>query len=278
MHKMLSHLGRRQQARRLLLTGAGVLLALTSNPARVRAAGEPPTPSAPDLSQIRKQIVVRAADGSPVPGIVVQLSPATPDLGGPAAGGPGRQATTDAQGSVIFAGLGPWIWYATLAGAYQAHELQPAVDQGRPPYGFNPAGGGFPVRVEAAEDPESVATPVMIAGVPQPEVQTTGFVLLPVDQGARLAPTYDQVLPPAAPQPLFPIDATTPPTAPPSPVISPLAVPSETGESVADNGTGELVAAVIGLAIVAYCASLRFQQRRVVRQRARLDVTAKDQQ
>lgn len=174
------------------------LLGLSVSPLRVALATVQFTPQA-DLTSIQKQIVLRTLDGKPVSGITVQLTPADPGLGGPEVGSGSMQGITDEQGTVVFTGLGPWVWMASFSGVYEGRALQPRPEQGKSLHGRTRAGGGFPVIVQQQEE-DAPATPVVVSGTPQPEVQPSLFVLFPV--GDLWVPSLDLSLPGEQPQPL----------------------------------------------------------------------------
>ena len=143
-------------------------------PAALLAAGPPPTPAlARALPAVQKAVQLRLLDGTPVTGVVVQLT---------ATNAPSHHATTDTTGGVVFADLGLGLWTVTFTGTVQGRPIQPAAAQGLPPYGTNNNGGGFLVQVEVqAED--AAPTPVLHAGVAQPEIQMSRFVLLSTPAG-----------------------------------------------------------------------------------------------
>lgn len=225
---------------------AGVLVGVSLFPAPA------PTPPVPDLSYTRLQIMLRADTAAPVPGILVQLVPASPDLGGAPAGTPALQAVTDAAGTATFAGLGRWIWMARFAGQYAGRALAPLAEQGRPPYGTTRAGGGFPVLVQAQEEDEA-PTPVVIAGQVQPEIQHARFVLLA--GAAGWVPTLD----------LATDDRLVRPLAAPTPVasalVAPLAAPPRSPLPIlALAGLGLLGAGGLGLGVLYLAARRRARQ------------------
>lgn len=170
----------------LLLTAAGTRVATAA----------PPTP---DLSQTRLHIVLRTAGGQPVPGIAVEIVPAAADLGGLEGGSTLPPMLTAADGGVIVTGLGRWIWMVRFRGQFQGQPLQSVALQGQAPWGRTRAGGGFPLQVQAQEE-DSAPTPVVVAGTPQPDTQTTSFVLLP--SNGTWAVTLDLGDPLGTPQPL----------------------------------------------------------------------------
>ncbi|MDQ2805723.1 MAG: hypothetical protein M3Z04_02190 [Chloroflexota bacterium] len=146
----------------------GLLLAALLSGAGPRpAAAAPLTPLPP-----QKAIVLRQLDGSPVVGVTVQL--VDPNSAP-------RQAVTDSGGGVVFRDL-TGFWTVLFSGTVQGHPIQPPADQGLPPYGTNTSGGGFLVQVEE-QDEGAAATPVVVAGLVQPEVQVSRFVLLLTPSG-----------------------------------------------------------------------------------------------
>lgn len=227
------------------LIPAGLLLAALAGPRLVGATPTPPPAPPPvDLNRITMQIVIRTTAGQPVPGLGVQLAPAPADQGGPPAGTPAQTATTDSAGAARFVGLGAWIWRATLTGSYQGRPLQAVADQGRPPQGTNPAGGGFLLLVQAQDESDP---PTRTAGDPTPDTSTpglesTGLVLLPM--GAEWQPALDLADGAHPPQPLPAVltpaadDTPTPGpgpsrtgTAAPGPaLVNPYALPPAGGE------------------------------------------------
>src|SRR4051794_24572399 len=100
---------RRYRALIYWTAGGGLLLGLLTGRACAADVAGPVPVSTPDLLQVRKEIVVRLADGTPAAGIAVRLAPTPPEAGGPPGGAPAQIATTDAQGTATFQGLGGWI-------------------------------------------------------------------------------------------------------------------------------------------------------------------------
>jgi len=186
-----------------LLLG-GLLLTVAS--ARVATAAPPP----PDLSRTQLHVLLRTAAGTPVPGITVEIVPAAADLGGLSGGSALPPALTDAGGGITVVGLGRWIWRARFRGQFQGQALQPIAAQGQAPWGRTRDGGGFPVQVQAQEE-DAAPTPVVIAGTPQPDTQSVGFVLIP--SNGTWAVTGDLGDPLGPPQPLAE-DTTHPPLHP----------------------------------------------------------------
>jgi len=182
---------------RLLL--AGLIAGTLVRPVAAAGTGAPAALPTPDLARVQKQIVVRLANGTAVPGLAVQLAPAALDMGGPPTGTSAQTAPTDHAGSVTFTGLGRWIWMLTVQGRFQGRALQAGAEQGRAPYGRTRGGGGFPVQVEVQEE-AAAPTPVFVAGTPRPQVETSVFVLLPI--GDRWAPALDLTLPGETPRPV----------------------------------------------------------------------------
>lgn len=171
---------------------------------RIHAANEPiSTQPLQDLEDVQKRIVVRTLEGEPVPGIEVQLTPAGPELGGPPAAMLGQSATTDAQGSVLFSGLGEWVWMVSFRGTFRGSAIQPKAEQSLSPYGRTRNGGGFPILVQRQEEDEAAA-PLVENGISLPEVQQSNFVLIPLQEGShqQWAPTIDLALLSERPQPL----------------------------------------------------------------------------
>jgi hypothetical protein len=184
-----------------LLLGVGVLSLSTAQ------AETPPTPTGSDdyLSTVRKQIVLRTVDGDPVAGVTVQLTPAEPRLGGIGERAQPKRAVTDPHGTATFTGLSRWVWMASFGGAFRGRAIQPLQEQGRAPYGRTRAGGGFPVVVQLQEE-DAAATPVVVQGISQPEIQPSMFVLVPVQE--RWVPALDLSLPGEHPQPLAMLSGT----------------------------------------------------------------------
>lgn len=183
------------------LTACALFLAVGVLPVGIVLAQTPPTPgwSGGDLSAVRKQIILRTLGGKAVPGITIRLAPAAPTLGGPDGGAQPMSAVTDGQGQAIFTGLGYWVWMVWFNGTWEGKPVQPAQEQGRAPYGRTRAGGGFAVMVQRQEE-DTAATPVVVQGTPQPEMQPSLFVLVPVED--EWVPSLDLALPGEHPQPL----------------------------------------------------------------------------
>ena len=73
---------------------------------------------------------------------------------------PDQQGTTGADGQVLFRNLGHWVWYATFHGTFANRALQEPGAQGKPPWGTNPQGNGFPLVVDPQlENEANIATP-----------------------------------------------------------------------------------------------------------------------
>jgi hypothetical protein len=145
----------------------------------------------------RLEILVRTADGAPVPSVQVMLRPASYDLGGPATPVPTQQATTDTTGRASFADLDHWVWYATFAGSVAGQPLQAQSEQGQPPWGTNPAGNGFPLVVDPQLENASNLSPITST---EQLLVTYPFVL--VRTGSTWAPALDLMSDTASPLPL----------------------------------------------------------------------------
>lgn len=156
----MTHYLRHQHAISVQLLAAVSSLALLI--AAVTTAHAEPTPLlAP--TDLPIQIVVHTGDGVPIPGIVVTLHPASADLGGPPTPVPDQQGTTGADGQVLFRKLGYWVWYATFHGTFANRAIQEPGAQGKPPYGTNPQGNGFPLVVDPQlENEANIATPATL--------------------------------------------------------------------------------------------------------------------
>ncbi len=171
-----------------------LLMYVSASSTRYALAEGMPTLTASEdaLSHVQKQIVLRTEQGDPVPGISVQLALAEPTLGGPPAGPQTKTVTTDLQGRALFTSLGQQIWMVSFTGIFRGKTLQSTAEQGRAPYGHTRGGGGFPVMVQRQEE-DTAATPLVVQGTPQPEVQPSLFVLMPVQD--RWTPALDLALP-----------------------------------------------------------------------------------
>lgn len=161
---------------------AGVLLGLG-----LANLGGPVSHAQPALPPPPVTVLVRTADGAPVAGVQLILQPAPADQSGPPTILPARQATTDAQGRASFPPISPWVWMLTLHGTVAGRPLEDPASQGTPPWGTNPAGGGFPIladpTLEADEgiptpDPTAASAPVLVP-------------LLLVDRGDLWIPALD---------------------------------------------------------------------------------------
>ena len=135
----------------------GLLLALLRPPV-IQAQTEPPAPSI--------MVLVRTLAGAPVAGVQLTLRPADPDLGGPPMAPGLRQATTDAQGQSTFPPLNGWIWYLTLHGTVAGRPIEDPASQGKPPWGTNPAGGGFPIVADPPLENQSCSWTARTCGSP----------------------------------------------------------------------------------------------------------------
>jgi hypothetical protein len=179
----------------------GFAFALTSSPVGATAPTPPAVPTA--LAAVQLQLMMRTADGAPVPGIHVELVPAAPDAGGPPAGTSAKAAITNATGMVVFAELQGAIWWASFHGIYRGQPLAAVAAQGQPPYGTT-HGGGFVVQAALQEENDA---PAPVVGQPAPAVETLAFVLLPT--GAGWTPALDLAAPGSLPQPLGTVAAAT---------------------------------------------------------------------
>lgn len=158
-----------------------------------------PITSVDRLLTAQKQIVLRTEAGEPVQDVTVLLAPADSTAGGPEQGSSAKSATTGADGTATFTGLGQWIWMVSFSGTFRGKAIQAATEQGRASYGRTRSGGGFPVMVERQEE-DTPATPVVVQGTPQPDVQPSLFVLL--QDGDNWVPAIDLALSGEHPQPL----------------------------------------------------------------------------
>lgn len=238
-----------------------LMYASASSPQPVLAEGLPtPTPSGESVpTTVQKQIVLRTEQGERVPGIDVQLAPADPTLGGPNARAQIMTTTTDLQGIAKFTGLGQWLWMVSFTGTFRGKALQPASEQGRAPYGRTRAGGGFPVMVQRQEEDTS-ATPLVIQGVQQPEVQPSLFVLVPVQD--HWAPSLDLALPEEHPISISGAVGAPSPSSSTTPVVNIAAaastggraqgvVPATDGESGLDSLVRWFYILPLGVALIA---------------------------
>ena len=172
----------------------GFAFVLTGSPVGAADASPPTVPTV--LAAVQLQLVLRTAEGTPVPGIRVELVPAAPDAGGPPAGTSAKAAITNATGMVVFAELQGAVWWARFHGTYREQPLVMYATQGQPPYGTTP-GGGFVVQTVLQEENSA---PAPVIGQPAPAVETFAFVLLPT--GAGWTPALDLAAPGSPPQPL----------------------------------------------------------------------------
>ncbi len=204
----------------------GLLIGLGMLP--LAAYADPPTPTLAPLNNVQLRVLLRTPTGQPVPGIVVDLTPAAPELGGPPADTPAQTGQTDATGAVLFAGVQGAIWRVTFMGHYAGQALQPVANQGQPPYGTT-HGGGFVVQTSLHEENDAPAPVVEVAA---PPVETLSFILLSV--GGSWMPAIDLAPPTDPPQPLsqlaqaparvtFYVPVPQPPAGDPSPSAPPLA-------------------------------------------------------
>jgi len=162
------------------IVGAGLVLAgltqaqLPTLAATLTSVTPPPTTPAGSATATpppaRKALLLHLIDGSPATGVQVQIR--TPDHAA-------QQAITDATGQAVFANLGSDLWTVTFTGTVGGRSIQPAAAQGQPPYGANPAGGGFGVLLEPQSE-DAAPTPVVRNGQVQAEVQVSRFALLPL--------------------------------------------------------------------------------------------------
>ncbi len=205
------------------------------------AAARPGDQESPSLT-----ILLRTSDGAPVAGIGVILRSASIALGGPATPMPTQEATTDATGQAPFQNLEHWVWYATFSGAFAGHSLQLSKDQGKPPWGTNPAGDGFPLVVDPQLENEG-NLPIIAAGA---TTATDPFVL--VLDGATWIPGLDLADSAASPVPLD----TVPRAAPPS-VPAPVAASNQGAPSRLDLSALLLLLVVGGAGIIALYQSWR---------------------
>jgi hypothetical protein len=156
----------------------------------------PPTPTTMPLNIVQLRVLLRTAAGQPVTGVVVDLIPAAPELGGPPVGTPAKGGQTDAAGAALFDALQGAIWKVRFTGRYAGQLLQPPTEQGQSPYGTT-QGNGFVVQTSLHEENDAPA-PVM--GVPAPLAETLAFVLLSTN--GRWTPEIDLAAPSDPPQPL----------------------------------------------------------------------------
>jgi hypothetical protein len=196
----------------------GLLLALLRPPASQAQTG-PPAPSI--------MVLVRTLAGAPVAGVQLTLRPAPPTLGGPPVAPPLRQATTDAQGRATFPPLDGWIWYLTLHGTVAGRPLEDPASQGKPPWGTNPAGGGFPIVADPPlENAAAISTPAASAApalVPIVLVDRQDLWIAGIDLGSATSapislPAAVQADPGPPPTPMRSLASSTTLTSGPDPV------------------------------------------------------------
>jgi hypothetical protein len=171
----------------------GWLIALGVLPLTVYA--DLPTPTIAPLNSVQLRVLLRTPTGQSVSGVAVTLVPAAPEFGGPPADTPSQSGQTDATGAVLFNGLQGAVWRVTFMGSYSGQPLQPAAEQGQPPYGTT-RGDGFVVQTSLHEENDA---PAPVVGVSAPPVETLAFVLVPT--GGRWIPTIDLASPTDPPQP-----------------------------------------------------------------------------
>ena len=195
----------------------GLLLALLRPPV-IQAQTEPPAPSI--------MVLVRTLAGAPVAGVQLTLRPADPDLGGPPMAPGLRQATTDAQGQSTFPPLNGWIWYLTLHGTVAGRPIEDPASQGKPPWGTNPAGGGFPIVADPPlENAAAISTPAASAApalVPIVLVDRQDLWIAGIDLGSATSapislPAGVQAAPGPLPTPAQPLTDSTTVTSGPGP-------------------------------------------------------------
>jgi hypothetical protein len=230
-------------------TACALFLAVGVLPVGVVLAQTPPTPtwSGGDLSAVRKQIILRTLERKAVPGITVYLMPAAPTLGGPDEGTQSKNAVTDAQGHATFTGLGHRVWMVSFNGTWEGKAIQPAQEQGRAPYGRTRAGGGFPVVVQRQEE-DTAATPVLVQGTPQPEIQPSLFVLVPVED--EWVPSLDLALPGEHPQPITGAVAVQPTGTTTTPVQVQADTTTSAGQGDISNFVGWFYALPVAVALL----------------------------
>jgi hypothetical protein len=220
----------------------GLLLALLRPP----VSQAQPGPPAPAII-----VLVRTLAGAPVAGVQLTLRPATPALGGPPDAPALRQATTDAQGRATFPPLDGWIWYLTLHGTVAGRPIEDPASQGKPPWGTNPAGDGFPIVADPPLE-DTAAIPTAAAGTPPALVP-----IVLVDRPDRWIAGLDLGSATSAPVslPAAGQAAPGPPATPARPLTS---RPSGTG----DPGPAPLPVALVGVAGLVLAGTLAFYRRR----------------
>jgi hypothetical protein len=236
-------LGRRPHPYRVVAgVLGGLLLALLYLPGS-QAQTEPPAPSPAIL------VLVRTLAGTPVAGVQLTLRPATPALGGPPDAPALRQATTDAQGRATFPPLDGGIWYLTLHGTVAGRPIEDSAAQGKPPWGTNPAGGGFPIVADPPlESAAALATPG--AGPPPAFVP-----IVLVDRQDRWIAGLDLGTATSAPISL-PAAVQVTPGPPPTPTQS------RAGSTTVTSGPDPVPLVLLGLAGLVLTGSLTLYRRR----------------
>ncbi len=216
----MTHYLRHQHAIAVQLLAAVFSLALLIS-AITTAHAEPTPPLAP--TDLPIQIVVHTGDGVPVPGIVVTLHSASNDLGGPPTPEPDQQGTTGAGGQVLFRNLGHWVWYATFHGTFANRSIQEPGAQGKPPYGTNTQGNGFPLVVDpqleneaniatpAASEPTTISRIVLVPAENTwiPALDLADEAATPISLPTVQAGTMPQAVDPLTPEPSAPGNSPT---------------------------------------------------------------------
>jgi hypothetical protein len=138
-----------------------------------------------------------------------------------------RQATTDDQGQATFPPLDGGIWYLTLHGTVAGRPIEDSAAQGKPPWGTNPAGGGFPIVVDPPlENAAAISTPAASAApalVPIVLVDRQDLWIAGIDLGSATSapislPAAVQADPGPPPTPMRSLASSTTLTSGPDPV------------------------------------------------------------
>jgi hypothetical protein len=209
----MTHILRRQLSISVQLLAAAIasLVLLVAAGTTVQAEPTPP----PAQADLPIEIIVRTGDGVPVPGIVVTLHAPSADIGGSPTPLPDQQGTTGADGQVVFANLGHWVWYATFQGAFAGSAIQGPDAQGKPPWGTNPQGNGFPLVVDpqleneaniatpAASEPTTISRIVLVPGENAwiPALDLADEAATPISLPTAQAGTAQQAVDPFTPEP-----------------------------------------------------------------------------